>query len=158
MRQKISRRDSLKFGITLGVAAYAGSVEPDGATAADRTFSKDSESEGGQFWDRVHGGNGTITAKRFPFSKAAHPANFLTYDIPPSASEGVHTHILDDEEAGSFDEFYYIVSGEGQMKIDGENITVGKGDHVFTPIGISHGIENTSATTNLKVFLTFVLR
>lgn len=32
------------------------------------------------------------------------------------------------------------------------------GDHVFTPIGVPHGIENTSDEHHLKVFLTFIYR
>ena len=89
MKRKISRRDSLKIGLGLGIAACTPSTlaetamqsKPDASAA--KVFSKDSESNGVEQWDRVHGGEGTVAAKRFPFSQAAHPANFITYDIPP---------------------------------------------------------------------------
>jgi mannose-6-phosphate isomerase-like protein (cupin superfamily) len=51
------------------------------------------------------------------------------------ASEGVHTHKPQDASLGSFDEFYYIVSGSGEMQIDGQKVPVRPGDHVFTPNG-----------------------
>ena len=62
-----------------------------------------------------------MKAKWFRFDGAAAPANFMIYDLPPGTSEGVHTHFLDDRnKEGSFDEYYYIISGTGQMEIDGE--------------------------------------
>jgi len=154
MKKNISRRDGLKLGIAMGVSAFTGT-----SIAADKkSYSKISESAGREIWDDIHGGKGSVPTKRFGFDGAMQPANFLTYDFPPGASEGIHTHILNDENAGSFDEFYYVVSGVGQMEIDGEIVPIKEGDHVFTPIGVSHGIENTSEKENLKVFLTFILR
>ncbi|MEX2494801.1 MAG: cupin domain-containing protein [Woeseia sp.] len=124
----------------------------------DQPYLLDTEDEGVQAWANVHEGKGLIDVKVFPFERGSLPANFLTYDIPPGASEGVHTHQLNDPVEGSFDEFYYIVSGEGQMEIGDEIVPVKAGDYVFTPIGVPHGIENTSSTTNLKVSLTFIYR
>lgn len=109
-------------------------------------------------WISIHEGKGLSGFKYYRFDGAALPASFVTYDLPPGASEGVHTHLLDDPVEGSFDEFYYIVSGSGQMEIGDEIVPVTAGDHVFTPIGTPHGIENTAKNQNLKVFLTFVFR
>ena len=109
-------------------------------------------------YPNVHEGKGEIAVKFFRFEGGAEPALQLTYDIPPGASEGVHTHNLGDEEMGSFDEFYYIVSGTGQMEIDGEIVPVKPGDNVFTPNGVAHGIENTASEGNLKVFLIALRR
>ncbi len=111
-----------------------------------------------QAWASAHGGKGTIGVKTFPFAGCTLPTNFLTYDIPPHASEGVHTHHLDDPVEGSFDECYYIVAGEGRMEIGGGTVPVKAGDHVFVPVGVPHGIENTSPTAHLKVFLTYIYR
>ncbi len=105
----------------------------------------------------VHGGAGKIRVKHFDFGRAAHPALLLTYVIPPGASEGVHTHQLGSRELGSYDEFYYVLEGSGVMQIDGETVPVSAGDHVFTPIGVPHGISNT-ADRDLKVLLTAVER
>jgi mannose-6-phosphate isomerase-like protein (cupin superfamily) len=104
----------------------------------------------------VHGGEGQITARRFQFSGSAAPANFLTYDIPPQASEGLHVH--DAGGASAYDEYYYIVSGEGEMQFEDEIVPVTAGDHVHAPMGVRHGIRNTAAQGRLKVLLTFIKR
>ncbi|MFC4312366.1 cupin domain-containing protein [Steroidobacter flavus] len=107
----------------------------------------------------VHEGKGAIDIKFFfRDDRASKPAVLLIYDIPPGASEGVHTHNVGDEKEGSFDEFYYILSGSGQMQIDGQSVPVTAGDHVFTPNGVAHGIENTSHEDNLRVYLVAMIR
>jgi hypothetical protein len=107
----------------------------------------------------VHDGRGSVGLKRYQFGGAARPANFIVYDLPPGSSEGVHTHLADNSNRlGVFDEFYYIVSGRGQMQIGDEIVPVVAGDHVFTPIGTPHGIENVAESEHLKVFLTFIQR
>lgn len=123
------------------------------------TFTKDSEKDGMIEIAGIHAGKGKGKAKWFRFDGAAAPANFMIYDLPPGSSEGVHTHFLDDRnKEGSFDEYYYIISGTGQMEIDGEIVAVVKGDHVHTPLEVAHGVENTHPTENLRVFLTFIKR
>ena len=121
-------------------------------------FATDSDLEGLRSRDNVHAGKGTISVKLFPFSKAPSPASFLIYDIPPGASEGVHKHVLNDPVLGSWDEYYYIIHGNGQMEIDGQIVPVKAGDHIHTPLDVLHGIENTSSSGNLKVFLTYIAR
>ena len=107
----------------------------------------------------IHQGKGTGRARLFRFDGASAPAYFLIYDLPPGASEGVHVHYLDNHnKEGSFDEYYYFMSGQGQMEIDGEIVPVAKGDHVHTPLEVAHGVENTHASENLRVFLTFIQR
>ncbi len=109
----------------------------------------------------IHGGKGEIDVKFFfseAFDSTSKPAVLLIYDIPPGASEGVHTHHVGDTKEGSFDEFYYILQGKGEMKIAGKPVAVAQGDHIFTPNGISHGIENTSKEGNLRVYLVALIR
>jgi len=122
-------------------------------------FQRDVDSEGIRQIEGIHSGVGTIGVKFFRFESTPHPANFLIYDIPPGASEGVHTHTLANENGkGAFDEYYYVLSGSGRMEIDGEHVLVKAGDHIHTPLGVSHGIENTAAEEHLRVFLTFIYR
>jgi mannose-6-phosphate isomerase-like protein (cupin superfamily) len=83
--------------------------------------------------------------------------NFVVYDIPPGASEGVHTHRSGEEFPGPYDEYYYIMQGHGEMQIDGKVIRVRAGDHLHTPLGVAHGISNTG-DGQLRVFLTFIAR
>jgi mannose-6-phosphate isomerase-like protein (cupin superfamily) len=107
---------------------------------------------------RMHGGKGNIDVKFFfEADQRTRPALFLQYDIPPGASEGVHTHGTDEPD-GPWDEFYYIVKGSGQMIIDGERVQVHEGDNIHTPLGVAHGIENTSPQATLRIFLVAIHR
>jgi oxalate decarboxylase/phosphoglucose isomerase-like protein (cupin superfamily) len=56
--------------------------------------------------------------------------------IPPGASIGVHRHEADEE-------YYYIISGEGEMILDGETHTVSAGDITAVFPGGSHALINT---------------
>lgn len=106
----------------------------------------------------VYGGKGTIDIGYFFRQEGfAEPALLLIYTLPPGASEGLHTH-GPGEESGSFDEFYYVISGSGDMSIDGDCVPVTAGDYVYVPNGVPHGIANTSDTDPLKVHLTALTR
>jgi quercetin dioxygenase-like cupin family protein len=163
-KKNISRRDTLLFGASACATVLAGSAKglpaaSDAGLPGESTYTKDSELGAMRPYEAIHGGKGTVRIKRFPFNGNASPANFIIYDIPPGASEGVHTHHLDDRnKEGPFDEYYYIVSGRGHMEIDGQRVPVSAGDHIHTPLDVAHGIENTDAKENLKVFLTFIRR
>jgi quercetin dioxygenase-like cupin family protein len=110
-------------------------------------------------WPALHEGKGAVDVKFFfRVDGAPKPALLLLYTIPPGASEGVHTHKLGDAKRGSFDEFYYILAGTGEMQIDGQKLPVKPGDHIFTPNGVAHGIENTSLQGDLKVYLVAMIR
>jgi len=142
--------------------ATASAMQPDAAKPSPKPkpgFTKDSEAQGMVEIAGIHQGKGKGAIKFFRFDGAPAPAHFIIYDLPPGASEGVHVHFLDDRnKEGSFDEYYYIISGQGQMEIDGEIVTVAKGDHVHTPLEVAHGVENTHPTEHLRVFLTFIKR
>ncbi len=91
------------------------------------------------------GATGAIDVKYFfEPERPGRPALFLQYDLPPGTSEGVHLHDVGRPE-GAWDEYYYVVSGAGRMNIDGHDVAVRAGDYVHTPLGVSHGIENTAA-------------
>lgn len=163
----LSRRDGLKLALCGGLASWHGGVlaqpgmEPPNSgppLPLDAEFLKETE-EGIAARAHVHDGLGSINLKPYRFGGAARPAHFIVYDLPPGSSEGVHTHLADNSNGlGSFDEFYYIIVGHGRMQIGESVVSVQPGDHVFTPIGTPHGIENASATDHLKVFLTFIQR
>jgi mannose-6-phosphate isomerase-like protein (cupin superfamily) len=107
----------------------------------------------------VYNGKGAINVKFFFREEGfPNPARILIYTIPPGTSEGVHVHMPGDAKSGSFDEFYYVISGSGEMEIEGERVLVTAGDHVFVPNGVAHGIENTSANGDLEVYLLAVMR
>jgi mannose-6-phosphate isomerase-like protein (cupin superfamily) len=56
--------------------------------------------------------------------------------LAPGVSIGVHTH-EDDEE------YYYILTGQGVMTLDGVRCPVEAGDVTAVYPGGSHGLENT---------------
>jgi oxalate decarboxylase/phosphoglucose isomerase-like protein (cupin superfamily) len=159
---KISRRDALAtagacFAMLSQKALAAGAASL--TTNPKPTFTKDSEANGMVEVAGIHQGKGKGKIKFFRFDGTPAPAHFIIYDLPPGASEGVHVHFLDNRnQEGSFDEYYYFISGQGQMEIDGEIVAVAKGDHVHTPLEVAHGVENTHPTENLRVFLTFIRR
>lgn len=130
----------IKLGPRDGIVAYPGLYSGKGVVKAQLFFR-----------DAAAAGAGRATG-------AASPALLLTYTIPPGASEGVHTHRPGDGETGSFDEFYYILEGRGEMEIGGERVAVEAGDHVFTPNGVPHGIENTAPDRDLKVYVVAIQR
>lgn len=157
----ISRRESLLLGACGLASARLGqtqSMDTSRPWVRSTKFVKDAEHDGMRSYERVHEGKGSTGVKYFPFDHAPAPANFMIYDFPPGASEGVHVHRLGDAQLGSYDEYYYVVSGSGRMEIDGQIVPVKAGDHVFTPLDVHHGIENTSANENLKIFLTYIER
>ena len=168
LNPKISRRNAIAAGgVCLAMASQklfaamdrASSVSESQAAHPMSKYSRESDRDGMVQITGLHRGMGTGGARLFRFDGASAPAYFIVYDLPPGASEGVHVHYLDDRnKEGSFDEYYYFVSGHGQMEIDGELIAVAKGDHVHTPLEVAHGVENTHPSENLRVFLTFIQR
>lgn len=162
---KISRRDAFSaagvcFAMLSQKARAALGPELTATAASPKTtFTKDSEASGMVEITGIHQGKGKGKIKFFRFDGTPAPAHFMIYDLPPGASEGVHVHFLDDRnKEGSFDEYYYIISGQGQMEIDGQIVPVAQGEHVHTPLEVAHGVENTHPTEHLRVFLTFIER
>lgn len=164
----LSRRSALAAAGTCFVMASQkglAAMAPQSVAAAARppkgrpTYGKDHVPAGMVEINAIHHGKGKGKAKISHFAGASAPAYFIFYELPPGASEGVHVHFLDNRNSeGSFDEYYYIISGEGQMEIDGEIVAVTKGDHVHTPLEVSHGVENTHGSENLHVLVTFIQR
>jgi len=80
-----------------------------------------------------HNGGGTTTAYSF-FSKAADlKLIFRKRVLHPGSSIGYH---LQKE-----DEIYYIVSGHGELTMNGKIIPVNAGDAILTRPGNSHGLK-----------------
>lgn len=158
---KLNRRTALAAAGTCFamLSQRALAAERAAPTADQPSFTKESEADGMREITGIHHGKGKGLTKWFRFANAPWPAHFIVYDLEPGASEGVHTHYLDDRnKEGAFDEYYYIMAGSGQMEIDGKPVAVKAGDHIHTPLEVAHGIENTHPTERLRVFLTFIAR
>lgn len=66
--------------------------------------------------------------------------------LPPQTTIGVHQH-------GDDEEFYVVLSGTGEMLVDGEISIVTKGAVILNqPFG-THGLKNTSADTDLELLV-----
>ena len=82
-----------------------------------------------------HNGGGPSVGYSF-FSKATGlKLVFLKRLLKPGAAIGYHLQ--------TGDEIYYVVSGEGIMKMNGETFTVHAGDAILTRAGSSHGLQQT---------------
>ena len=136
-----------------GMYAQPAAVDPHAATG----FAKESDVTDFKEVTGVHGGKGTIRIRRFGFAGAALPTNFVQFEIPPQASEGVHVHGIG-LPTGPYDEYYYIGGGSGVMLVDGKEVPVKAGDHVHVPMGIHHGIENTAREGNMRLLITFITK
>jgi mannose-6-phosphate isomerase-like protein (cupin superfamily) len=73
--------------------------------------------------------------------------NNLEVKIDPGFQIAPHIH-------ENSTEFYYVVSGSGQFLNNGEWLPINKGDALKAPMGMAHGIKNTSQEV-LKLFSTF---
>jgi len=160
---RLTRRTVLLSAGATSVAAVTSFKKAHGLEAASPPRQYKFRNDGDQMdlirYPGLHEGKGAIDIKFFFRDDGSpKPALLLLYTIPPGASEGVHTHKPGDAKLGSFDEFYYILSGSGEMQIDGAKVPVKAGDHVFTPNGIAHGIENTSSESDLRVYLVAMMR
>lgn len=82
-----------------------------------------------------HDGGGTTTAYSF-FSQAKNcKLVFRKRVLHPGSSIGYHLQ--------NADEIYYIVSGTGEMKMNGETFRVHAGDGILTLPGSSHSLTPT---------------
>ncbi len=93
-----------------------------------------------------HEGEGLTTA--FPFFEQAEGLDlvFRKRALHPGASIGEH---LNDK-----DEIYYVLSGRGELMLDGDYREVGAGDAILTRSGSRHGLRQ-SGNEDLVIFVVF---
>jgi mannose-6-phosphate isomerase-like protein (cupin superfamily) len=112
--------------------------------AFNRSFSQASqpyilehESEIAKIEAGTHNGGGSTVGYSF-FSKAdSLKMTFRKRVLHPGSAIGYH---LQNE-----DEIYYIISGTGQMQMNGKAFTVKAGDAILTRPGSSHGLKQTGS-------------
>jgi mannose-6-phosphate isomerase-like protein (cupin superfamily) len=94
-----------------------------------------------------HNGGGNTTAYNF-FSKAQDfKLAFRKRVLHPGSAIGYH---LQKE-----DEIYYVLSGEGQMEMNGKTFEVHAGDAVLTRPGSSHGLKQTGKE-DLVIIINYI--
>lgn len=81
-------------------------------------------------------------------SKAKHGVDGISFcveDQSPGRKMRIHKHLNNDE-------LIFIHKGEGTLTLGEESIQVKKGDVVFVPRGIWHGLDNTGQENLLMAF------
>jgi mannose-6-phosphate isomerase-like protein (cupin superfamily) len=96
-----------------------------------------------------HNGGGETTGFNF-FSKAKdfHLA-FRKRILHPGSAIGYH---LQKE-----DEIYYVLSGHGEMQMNGKSFEVKPGDAILTRPGSSHGLKQVG-TDDLVIIINYILK
>lgn len=87
-----------------------------------------------------------ITADGSSIRELAHPAwtpaakqSLAEASLQPGSETAEHYHPISEE-------LYYFVSGEGRMRLDGDEAPVAAGDCVVIPPGTPHKLWNTGTT------------
>jgi mannose-6-phosphate isomerase-like protein (cupin superfamily) len=94
----------------------------------------------------THNGGGNTTGYSF-FAKAdGLKMTFRKRVLHPGSAIGYH---LQKE-----DEIYYIISGTGEMKINGKTFPVKEGDAILTRPGSSHGLKQTGSS-DLTIIIAY---
>ena len=95
--------------------------------------------------EMMHGG-----AERLPvnwINVGEPPARIARYRVAPGRTVSLHVHT-------GKTEYWFIIAGEGRVRIGDEHLDVREGDVVVTPPTIPHGLTNTGTTP--LVFLNIV--
>jgi mannose-6-phosphate isomerase-like protein (cupin superfamily) len=97
--------------------------------------------------ENYHGGTGTVKYRR-----ALDPKVFLSnwsymdhLVVTPGASEGMHRH-------PGLEEIYYVISGDGEAKVNGETAAIRKGDGIPVMLNEPHSFKNTG-TQDLELMI-----
>jgi mannose-6-phosphate isomerase-like protein (cupin superfamily) len=88
-----------------------------------------------------HGGVGTVRYRR-ALDSDVFETNWAYVDhllIPPGASEGLHYHT-------GVEEIYYVMDGEGQVRVNDETQPIHKGDGVPILFREAHSFTNTGSS------------
>ena len=99
----------------------------------------------------VHGGDGAIAISRLFRDRLTLPIHVQIWELEPGTSEGDHTHPTDDP-ADNWEELYYVLSGAGEITIEGDTRPIGPDDAILVPTGVDHGMRATGSES-LRILL-----
>ncbi|HTL43475.1 MAG TPA: cupin domain-containing protein [Vicinamibacterales bacterium] len=122
-------------GLTVG-AAGAGVMRA-GAQSAPGGYVLEHDTDVAKTEPGTHKGGGTTTGYSFFARTPDLKLVFRKRAMKPGSAIGYH---LQKE-----DEIYYVLSGTGEMTVDGKTFTVGPGTAILTRQGSSHALKQTGA-------------
>ena len=93
-----------------------------------------------------HKGEGTTTAYPFFADETGFDLVFRKRALHPGATIGAHVN--------DKDEIYYVLSGRGELVLNGDPREVGPGDTILTRSGDSHALRQLG-DDDLVVFIVF---
>ena len=93
-----------------------------------------------------HDGGGKTTVAAFFENVPDHKIGFKKRTLHPGSSIGYHLQ--------KTDEVYYILSGTGEMMMNGNKFSVTAGDAILTRPGSSHGLK-TTGNTDLALLIVY---
>ena len=114
------------------------------------TYWKQTDSTDLRAQPAIHEGEGTILRRLFFREHSQLGVRFDVWELPPGASEGCHTH----DGTDALEEIYYVLAGQGLMRIAAEEVALAPGDAVLVPPGVDHGLFNTGPEP-LRLVLLF---
>lgn len=88
----------------------------------------------------LHGGHGSMRMQWHFLDDSRLPVAVQTWELPPGASEGRHSHSSHEQP---LDELYLVLAGVGRMHVDDVTHDIGPGDSVLATAGTSHDLVNT---------------
>src|SRR5262245_14158316 len=123
----------LTTGILIGIVAttVAGQSRVPGGYVIEQDSTVASAEPG------PHAGGGQTVAYSFFKSTPGLNLVFRKRALKPGAAIGYHEQ--------TEDEIYYVLSGRGQMTLDGKTVDVGPGTAILTRTGSSHGLKQVGA-------------
>jgi len=93
-----------------------------------------------------HSGGGQTTAYSFFKTTPGLKLVFRKRALKPGSAIGYHEQ--------TEDEIYYVLSGRGQMTLDGKTVDVGPGTAILTRTGSSHGLKQVG-TDDLVILINY---
>lgn len=99
---------------------------------------KQSDSEEIERIEALHGGEGTVLARRFFEGESRLPVRVYVWELPAGVAWGEHSHPEDEPQ----EEILYCLSGQGTATVNGEDIQLGPGEALLLAQGSVHSFRN----------------
>lgn len=99
---------------------------------------KQSDSEGVERIEALHGGEGTVLGRRFFEGESQMPVRVYVWELAAGVAWGEHSHPDDDPQ----EEILYCLSGHGTATVNGEDVQIGPGEALLLAQGSVHSFRN----------------